>query len=267
MLLYKIFGYKFDWIDVIDISLVVLLVYQFYRHVRGTLGLNIFLGMILIYLIYKLVKWLHLDILTEVLGAFVSAGVVAMLVVFQPEIRKFLLSLGDISLSEKLHLPFKLNISKRQKTREEERLVGEILASLDTMSKSKTGALLIFNNHFKLHDLTNPGVALHALVSEKLIESIFNKNSPLHDGAVIIVNNRIIFAGSVLPVSDSPDLPPRAGLRHRSAVGITEHSEAIAIVVSEETGAISYAKNGKLRTNLPIVEVKQLLTDIVTDRI
>jgi uncharacterized protein (TIGR00159 family) len=267
MLLFKIFGYQLQWISIIDITLVLILVYQFYRRVRGSLGLNIFFGMILIYILYKLVKWLQLTVLSEILGAFVSAGVIAMLVVFQPEIRKFLLSLGDISISEKLHLPFQLNISKRQKTKEEDRLVSEMLSALDNLSKTKTGALLVFNNHFKLHDLTNPGVALHALVSEKLLESIFNKHSPLHDGAVIIVNNRIIFAGSVLPVSDSPDLPPRAGLRHRSAVGITEHSDAVTLVVSEETGNISYAKNGKIRTNLPLVEVKQLLTEIVTDRI
>jgi diadenylate cyclase len=267
MLLFKIFGYQLQWINIIDITLVLILVYQFYRRVRGSLGLNIFFGMILIYLLYKLVKWLQLTVLSEILGAFVSAGVIAMLVVFQPEIRKFLLSLGDISISEKLHLPFQLNISKRQKTKEEDRLVSEMLSALENLSKTKTGALLVFNNHFKLHDLTNPGVALHALVSEKLLESIFNKHSPLHDGAVIIVNNRIIFAGSVLPVSDSPDLPPRAGLRHRSAVGITEHSDAVTLVVSEETGNISYAKNGKIRTNLPLVEVKQLLTEIVTDRI
>ncbi|GDX48179.1 membrane protein [Bacteroidota bacterium] len=267
MLLFKIFGYQLQWINIIDITLVLILVYQFYRRVRGSLGLNIFFGMILIYILYKLVKWLQLTVLSEILGAFVSAGVIAMLVVFQPEIRKFLLSLGDISISEKLHLPFQLNISKRQKTKEEDRLVSEMLSALDNLSKTKTGALLVFNNHFKLHDLTNPGVALHALVSEKLLESIFNKHSPLHDGAVIIVNNRIIFAGSVLPVSDSPDLPPRAGLRHRSAVGITEHSDAVTLVVSEETGNISYAKNGKIRTNLPLVEVKQLLTEIVTDRI
>ncbi|MBU6203884.1 MAG: diadenylate cyclase CdaA [Bacteroidetes bacterium] len=267
MLLFKIFGYQLQWINIIDITLVLILVYQFYRRVRGSLGLNIFFGMILIYILYKLVKWLQLTVLSEILGAFVSAGVIAMLVVFQPEIRKFLLSLGDISISEKLHLPFQLNISKRQKTKEEDRLVSEMLSALDNLSNTKTGALLVFNNHFKLHDLTNPGVALHALVSEKLLESIFNKHSPLHDGAVIIVNNRIIFAGSVLPVSDSPDLPPRAGLRHRSAVGITEHSDAVTLVVSEETGNISYAKNGKIRTNLPLVEVKQLLTEIVTDRI
>jgi uncharacterized protein (TIGR00159 family) len=267
MLLFKIFGYQLQWINIIDITLVLILVYQFYRRVRGSLGLNIFFGMILIYILYKSVKWLQLTVLSEILGAFVSAGVIAMLVVFQPEIRKFLLSLGDISISEKLHLPFQLNISKRQKTKEEDRLVSEMLSALDNLSKTKTGALLVFNNHFKLHDLTNPGVALHALVSEKLLESIFNKHSPLHDGAVIIVNNRIIFAGSVLPVSDSPDLPPRAGLRHRSAVGITEHSDAVTLVVSEETGNISYAKNGKIRTNLPLVEVKQLLTEIVTDRI
>jgi diadenylate cyclase len=164
MLLFKIFGYQLQWINIIDITLVLILVYQFYRRVRGSLGLNIFFGMILIYLLYKLVKWLQLTVLSEILGAFVSAGVIAMLVVFQPEIRKFLLSLGDISISEKLHLPFQLNISKRQKTKEEDRLVSEMLSALDNLSKTKTGALLVFNNHFKLHDLTNPGVALHALV-------------------------------------------------------------------------------------------------------
>jgi diadenylate cyclase len=263
ILLFKVFGKEFTWLEVADISLVVFLVYQFYRRIRGSLGLNIFFGMIFIYIVYRLVKLAHLEILSEILGAFVSAGVVAMLVVFQPEIRKFLLSLGDVSISEKLRLPFHLNISKRQKTKEEEMLVTEIFIAVQNLSATKTGALMVFNNHFKLHDLTNPGVALHALVSDKLLETIFNKNTPLHDGAVIIVHNRIIYAGAVLPVSESPDLPPRVGTRHRSAVGITEHSEAVSIVVSEETGNISFAKNGKLRSNLPLVEVRQLLNDIV----
>lgn len=267
IMLFKIFKYEIGWLQVLDLSLVILLVFQFYKRVRGTLGLNVFFGMIVIYLVYRLVKIAQLEILSEILGAFVSAGVVAMLVVFQPEIRKFLLSLGDVSLSEKLKLPVHLNITKRHKTREQETLVSEIIAALQNLSNSKTGALLVFNNHFKLHDLTNPGIALHALVSEKLLESIFNKYSPLHDGAIIIVNNRIIYAGAVLPVSESPDLPARSGLRHRSAVGITEHSDAIAIIVSEETGNISYSKNGKLRTGLPIVEIRQLLSDIVMDTI
>ena len=267
MLLFKLFGYNISWIEVIDVALVALLLYLFYKRVRGTLGLNIFFGMLLIYAVYRLVVYLKLPILTDILGNFVSAGVIAMLVVFQPEIRKFLLSLGDISISEKLNLPFKLGISKRQRTREQENLVVELLTALEHMSASRTGALLIFFRHFRLEDLTNPGTPLQAIVSYKLIESIFNKNSPLHDGAVIIVNNRIIYAGSVLPVSDSPYLPPRAGLRHRSAVGITEHSDAVALVVSEETGHISFARNGKIRHALPMAEVRQLLYDIVQDRV
>ena len=253
--------------QVLDIALVAVLFYLFYKRVRGSLGLNIFFGMLLIYAVYRAVRYFKLPILTELLGEFVSAGVIAMLVVFQPEIRKFLLTLGDISISEKLHLPFRLGISKRQRTREQENLVTEILGALTNMSKSNTGALMIFFRHFRLEDLTNPGTPLQAIVTGKLLESIFNKYSPLHDGAVIIVNNRIIYAGSVLPVSDSPFLPPRAGLRHRSAVGITEHSDAVALVVSEETGQISFARNGKIRHALPLAEVRQILYDIVQDRV
>jgi len=267
MLLFKVFSHDVAWVELIDIGLVAALLYLFYKRVRGSLGLNIFFGMLLIYALYRAVRYFKLPILTEILGEFVSAGVIAMLVVFQPEIRKFLLSLGDISITEKLKLPFHFNIGKRKQTREQDNLVVEILGALNNMSKSNTGALLIFFRHFRLEDLTNAGTPLQALVSGKLLESIFNKHSPLHDGAVIIVNNRIIYAGSVLPVSDSAFLPPRAGLRHRSAVGITEHSDAVALVVSEETGQISFARNGKIRHALPMAEVRQILYDIVQDRV
>jgi diadenylate cyclase len=267
MLLLKLWKYNLSWLELVDVSMVLVLLYLFYKRVRGTLGLNIFFGMLLIYAVYRLVLYFKLPILTDILGQFVSAGVIAMLVVFQPEIRKFLLSLGDISISERLRLPFRLGISQRQRTREQETLVTELLTALEHLSQSKTGALIIFFRHFRLEDLTNPGTPIQGIVTAKLLETIFNKNTPLHDGAVIIVNNRIIYAGSVLPVSDSAYLPPRAGLRHRSAVGITEHSDAVAVVVSEETGQISFARNGKIRYALPMAEVRQILFDIVQDRV
>lgn len=267
MLLFKLFGHKFNYsvTDFADLLLVLLLIYFLYRRIKGTLGVNIFIGMLLIYGVYRLVKFLHLDLLTDILGLFVNAGVIAMLVVFQPEIRNFLLTIGNVSLLERFRFLRKLNAGKRNRTRKQAALVNEIVIALENLSQSNTGALLVFTDHFRLHDLTTPGVPLRALISGKLIESIFNKNSPLHDGAVIIANKKIIFAGTVLPVSESPSLPSRIGLRHRSAVGITEHSSAVSIVVSEETGNISYAKNGKLNTNLTIEEVRKLLNEIIAE--
>jgi diadenylate cyclase len=207
---------------------------------------------------------LKLEMLTDVLGRFVSAGVIAMLVVFQPEIRKFLLSIGNVSLLDRFRFLRKLPFNRRNKTKQQVEIVNEITNAIENLSMSNTGALIVFADHFRLQDLTNPGVPLQAVISEKLLESIFNKYSPLHDGAVIISNQKIVFAGSVLPVSESSELPSRTGLRHRSAVGITEHTDATAIVVSEETGKISYAHNGKISSGLSIDEVRKLLQEIIT---
>ncbi len=266
MLLFKLFNHKFDYTvtEYFDIALVLLLIYFLYRRIKGTLGINIFIGMLLIYGVYRLVKFFHLDILSDVLGLFVNAGVIAMLVVFQPEIRKFLLTIGSVSLFDRFRFLKKFTAGKRNRTRQQQEIVNEIVTAVENMSLSNTGALLVFTDHFRLQDLNTPGVPLQALISGKLIESIFNKTSPLHDGAMIIANQKIIFAGSVLPVSESPSLPSRIGLRHRSAVGITEHGDAVSIVVSEETGNISYAKGGELHSGITVTELRKLLQGIIT---
>ncbi len=269
MLLFKLFGHTFDYsvTDTIDLLLVLFLIYYFYRRVRGTLGVNMFLGMLVIYGLYRLVRFFKLDILTDLLGHFVSAGVIVIIIVFQPEIRKFLLSLGNVSVLERFKLFRNLPINKRQKTKKQETVIKEIVRALENLSSTKTGALIVFTDHFRLQDLTNPGVQLQSHISEKLLESIFNKYSPLHDGAVIVANQRIIYAGSVLPVSESMELPERIGLRHRSAVGITENSDAISVVVSEESGNISYARDGKLKQNLSKEETTRLITDLIIGKI
>ncbi len=269
MLLIKLYGHKIDYTitDIIDLLLVIILIYWFYKRIRGTLGINMFLGMLVIYGTYLLVRFLKLDVLTELLGHFVSAGVIAIIIVFQPEIRKFLLSLGNVNMLDRYKIFRNLPFYKKRRTRQQETTIKEINQALEYLSSNKTGALIVFTDHFRLQDLHNPGVQLQSHISEKLLESIFNKNSPLHDGAVIIANQRIIYAGSVLPVSESLELPERIGLRHRSAVGITENSEAISIVVSEESGNISFAKNGILKQNLKKEDVEKLIHDIVVGKI
>ena len=268
MLLIKLFGHTFDYsvTDMVDLALVLLLTWQLYKRIRGTLGINIFFGMLVIYGAFRLVRYFKLDILTDLLGHFVSAGVIVIIIVFQPEIRKFLLSLGNVNVLERFRIFRKLPFNKKQRTRQQETIIKEIIRALEILSVAKTGALIVFADHFRLQDLPNPGVQLQAHISEKLLESIFNKNSPLHDGAVIIARNRIIYAGSVLPVSESVELPARIGLRHRSAVGITEGTDAVSVIVSEETGHISCAKNGRLFQNLSAEGIDKLMKEIFIGR-
>ena len=258
-LLIKLLSREFSVIDIIDLILVTLLLIELYRLIRGTLGINIFFGMLLIYAAYLLVKFLNLHLLTEIIGQFVNAGVIALLIVFQPEIRRFLLKLGKAGLGDRENLWDFIRGNKKQKTRQHEQIAGEIISSLDHFSKHKTGALMVFFSTFKLNDFSSPGVKLNAVISGKLLESIFEKSSPLHDGAVIISQNKIVFAGTVLPVSESPSVPERAGLRHRAAIGITEETDALSVVVSEETGSISYARNGKIKSVSSAAELRQLL--------
>ena len=264
MLLFKLFGHEYSFIDVIDIILVIVLIIELYRLVRGTLGINIFFGLLLIYGVYQLVKFLKLSLLTEILSQFVNAGVIALIIVFQPEIRRFLLQLGK-GLGDRENLWDMIRGSKRHRARQHESEVTEIINGLDYFSKTKTGALIVFFSTFKLNDFSNPGVKINGVISSKLLESIFEKSSPLHDGAVIISQNRIVFAGSVLPMSESSEIPERAGMRHRAAIGITESTDGISVVVSEETGHISFAKDGKIKTNITLAEAKQIVHEAMME--
>lgn len=248
---------KMHLLDMVDIVLVAILLYEIYRLIRGTAAINIFIGIIAIYLFWKLVRMLQMDLLGEILGQFISVGVIALIVVFQPEIRRFLLLVGTPGFLQKTPRRFlfwKIKMASISK------LDAEIIVnSCQSMSNSKTGALIVIAKQDELRQYTSTGEIIEAKLSEALIQHIFYKNTPLHDGALIVVGNRIKAVKCILPVSSNFNLPRRLGLRHRAAVGITEQSDAIAIVVSEETGYISYCKSGEITMHVQADQLKDFL--------
>ena len=234
-----------EFINVIDIILVAILLYYVYKLVKGTAAINILVGIVIIYLIWKLTDILEMNILSNLLGQFISVGVFALIVVFQQEIRKFLLMLGSNNLTNnKLYFKY-INIFKP--SREINQMnIEEFLKSCQKLVKTKTGALFIIERNNSLDFIKNTGDNLYLEISAPIIESIFFKNSPLHDGAVLIDGNFITAARVILPVSENKNINSRLGLRHRAAFGITEKTDAIAIVISEENGKISFIKNGEI---------------------
>jgi uncharacterized protein (TIGR00159 family) len=247
-------------IEIIDISLVAILVYQLYKLIKGTVAINIFIGLAAIYLLWKLVSAFHLQLLSEILGQFIGFGVIILAIVFQQELRKFLMIIGKGKVLKNKGL-FKFNFSKAHDNYLNTTVIAEACGN---MAKTKTGAIMILTQIDDLAVFCESGVEMNATISVPMIESIFYKNSPLHDGAVIIRDNKIISARSVLPVSNSNELPGRLGMRHRAAVGITEESDAAAIIVSEERGEISYVKDGELFTKRTAEQLKEFLNRIFT---
>ncbi|MEI7725539.1 MAG: diadenylate cyclase CdaA [Bacteroidota bacterium] len=242
MLLVGLFSLRV--VDVIDIILFAILLYEIYNLVKGTAAIRIFIGMIAVYLVWRVVKALQMQLLTEILGQFISVGVIALIVVFQPEIRQVLLMVGNSKIIKnqrkrflfwqfKINNPVNLNIDK-------------IVKACQKMAETKTGALIVIAQQNELVQYIATGQAVDAKISEVILETIFFKNSPLHDGAVIIMGDQIRAARCILPVSNKATIPPFYGLRHRAGVGITEKSDAIAIIVSEERGDIAYCYEGKL---------------------
>ena len=249
---------KIGLTEIIDIVLVALLIYQLYKLVKGTVAINIFIGLATIYLFWKLVTALNFQLLSEILGQFIGVGVIILAIVFQQELRKFLMIIGKGKLIKNTGF-LKFNFV----TAHDNLLnVSVISKACGNMSKTKTGAIMIVTLVDDLAVFAESGVEMNALISVPMIESIFYKNSPLHDGAVIIQNNNIISARSVLPVSNSNELPAHLGMRHRAAVGITEESDALAIIVSEENGHISYAKDGELFSKRTEQQLEQFLNRI-----
>lgn len=235
-----------NWLDLLDIFLVALLIFQLYKLIKKTVAIRIFLGILAIYLLWKVVSALQMELLSEILGQFIGVGVLALIIVFQQEIRRFLLLLGSQSPFGGKGLIRKF-LKWSKQTEEEMKLnLKGLLKATEEMSKSKTGALIVISLEGDLSFFKKTGLLLDAQLSGRLIETVFFKNSPLHDGALVIHQNKIMYAGCILPISENPDLPSKLGLRHRAAVGITEHSSAISITVSEETGEISLAEGGKI---------------------
>lgn len=234
--------WDFTVTDFIDVFLVALLLYYVYKLVKGTVAINIFIGIIVIYLVWKLTDLLNMTMLHSIFDGFMKVGIIALIVVFQPEIRKFLLMVGSTNISSKRKF---FKTFKFLKTETETKTnVEVIIAACNKMGASKTGALIVLERNNNLDFLTETGDEMNISVTQPIIESIFFKNSPLHDGAIIIENNIIKATRVILPVNNEKTIPQRFGLRHRAAVGITEKTDAVALVVSEETGQVSYFRNG-----------------------
>ncbi|HRH35300.1 MAG TPA: diadenylate cyclase CdaA [Catalimonadaceae bacterium] len=245
------------WIDAIDILLVSYLMYQIYKLIKGSVALKIFIGIISIYIIYQIVNSLGMEMLSGILGQFVGVGGLAALILFQQEIRKILLLIGKSSfIGEEGWIR---NLFSAAGNRENLTLQ-PVLEAAKVLSKSHSGALIVFARSTELKFYAETGQPLDAVLSKSLLETIFGKTSPLHDGAVIISKGRIKAARCILPVSENQDLPPNFGLRHRSALGLSELTDAVVLVVSEETGQISIAHDGLLEHNLNSLDMKERLS-------
>jgi len=246
------------FLDILDIVLVAILLYMVYTLLKGTVAINIFAGITAIYFIWRLVVALQMEMLSQILGAFIGVGFIALIIVFQPEIRQFLLIFGNPKIIEILPDRLKFLFSHLQK--EQQNLDSDkIVQACMHMSEEKTGALIVITHQHELLDIIDTGEKIQALISDQLIENIFFKNSPLHDGAMIISNNKIVAAGCILPVSKNRNIDVSLGLRHRAAIGITEKTDAVALIVSEENGHISYSKNGVHIQNVQAHQLKNFL--------
>ena len=232
-------------VDIIDIMLVALLLFGLYRLLKGTAAISIFVGIVAIFLIWQLVKALQMELLTTILGAFVSVGFIALIIIFQPEIRRFLFTIGTKTSNGDIKL---LHLFSRRRSSGIALDTESICQACIAMSNIKQGALIVITQKNTLADIVLTGVTIEAHISKPLIENIFFKNSPLHDGAMIITDNKIVAARCILPVTNNSEIPGHYGLRHRAAVGVTEVNDCIVLVVSEETGNISMVKEGKIKT-------------------
>ncbi len=252
--------------DIIDILVVGFLIYQIFKLLRGSMAFNIVIGLFLLFFLSELVEFLNMDLLSKILGQFVNLGVLALLIVFQPEARRFLVMLGKTTLNRRFKFWQKYVDTSKQLTANQEKQIAMIVKTAESFSGSKTGALMVFSTDPNLLEgFTSSGTRLDASISQSILESIFHKESPLHDGAVIFSDSKIHTAACVLPLSDSNQLPKRAGLRHRAGLGVTERTNAISVIVSEESGKISMAQEGELKIGISLEELRKGLMPIFKD--
>ena len=250
------FGIK----DIIDVFLVALMLYYSYRLMKESRSLNVFIGIMVFVLVWLFVSQiLEMRLLGSILDKLVSVGVLALIILFQEEIRKFLYNLGAHQRMRSLAQLFKVK-SKKSDEVNKATIMPLVMSSM-SMSKKNVGALIVIERHTPLSDIVDTGDVIDAVVNQRLIENIFFKNSPLHDGAMVISNHRIRAAGCILPVSHDSHIPKELGLRHRAAMGVSQTSDAIAIVCSEETGSISVAINGEFKLRLSAEELDRILTE------
>jgi uncharacterized protein (TIGR00159 family) len=250
MLLFDVGFINIRFLDILDILIVAYFLYLIFKLLKGTIAFNIIIGVLLLYVIWWIVNLLQMRLLVLLLGKFVAFGVIILIIIFQPEVRKFLLYLGNSTLKGRfafLIKYFNKNVNLTTLTSEK---IDEIKKAIFSLAKSKTGALIIFTSMDDPVISDKNGIVINGEISEELLESIFDKHTPLHDGAVIVINEKIYTAGTILPVSANPSIPKKYGTRHRAAIAATEIGEGAAIIVSEETGKVSYAFGGKLESDL-----------------
>ena len=251
------FGIK----DIIDILLVALMLYYIYRLMRESRSINVFTGIIVFVVVWLFVSQiLEMRLLGAILDKLVSVGVIALIVIFQDEIRKFLYNLGAHRRIRAFSRLFASQHAKEKSQREIKAVVMPMVMAAMNMSRGKVGALIVIERTMPLDDVVVTGDTIDANINPRLIENVFFKNSPLHDGAMVVSRGRIKAAGCILPVSHDLSIPKELGLRHRAAMGISQESDAVAVVVSEETGGISVAVRGEFRLRLSAEELESILT-------
>jgi uncharacterized protein (TIGR00159 family) len=245
-------------LDIIDILLVAIILYQIYRLIRGTAAFSIFISIFLIYIFWLIVKALNMELISGLLGQVVGLGVLALVIVFQQEVRRFLLLLGNRYITRRrFSLSGILSAVNNEKGSVKE--AEEIVRACESMSAKKTGALIVIGRRSNLDIFSDSGEIIKAQISSELLETIFFKNTPLHDGAVLIEGRQILAARCPLPTTEQVLLPPRYGMRHRAAIGMSEQTDALIVVVSEETGHISVFETGEIRENITPNELRNIL--------
>ena len=263
MLLFRLGFLDFGWLDLLDITVVAGLLYQIYNLVRGSVASRVFVGYLLVYMFYLVAKALGLNLLTTILEYFISVGALALIIIFQQEIRRFLLLIGKST-----------NIGNSRWVRrwllrqvpapEPLLLLRPVLDACRVLAAEFSGGLLVLQRNDDLTKMAESGEGLDAQLSKALLLAIFNQYSPLHDGAVLIRDGRILAARCILPVSDDAELPTEMGFRHRAALGMSEATDAAIIAISEETGRISLATNGHLDTGLSLPDLEDRLVRHLT---
>ncbi len=246
----------FTFLDFLDILLVAVLLYQFYNLIKGSAAVNIFIGIFSIYMVWLLVKALNMQLLSSILGQVIGVGIIALIIVFQQEIRRFLLLMGTRYMSKRFGLEnlFTVGDKPQPKVR-----IKSIMRACISLSRNKTGGLMVIGRNSALELYAETGDIINANTSSRLIETIFYKGSPMHDGAIIIIGDKIFASRCILPVSQNLELPAQFGMRHRAALGMSESNDSLVIIISEETGNISFAEYGKITSRISIKELSDKL--------
>lgn len=245
-------------LDIIDIFLVALIFFQIYRIIRGTAAFTIFIAIFFIYLFWIIVKALNMELISALLGQVIGVGVLALIIVFQQEVRRFLLVLGNRYIKGS-RFSFSRFFSAVGNDTGSPKEAEEIVRACEKMASKNSGALIVIGRKSSLDLYSDGGEIIQSKISAELLETIFFKNTPLHDGAVLIEGHKILAARCPLPTTERVDVDPRFGMRHRAAIGMSEHSDALIIVISEETGYISVVEEGEIRENINPNELRNIL--------